>query len=98
MFSAAREVCGCPEHLSSSTLSLPSLKRRCHSKACVRDYVRNKRSVFQLPMTKCIRYRESDPVDDETNEDEDNNNNESSKGPSNADAFSALETTMEWYE
>ncbi|GFV25143.1 hypothetical protein TNCV_592091 [Trichonephila clavipes] len=38
---------------------------------------------------------ESDPVDDETDEDEDNNNNESSKGPSNADAFSALETDME---
>ncbi|GFX23745.1 hypothetical protein TNCV_3596871 [Trichonephila clavipes] len=34
---------------------------------------------------------ESDPVDDE---DEDNNNNESSKGPSNADAFSALETAI----
>ncbi|GFX11634.1 uncharacterized protein TNCV_5142091 [Trichonephila clavipes] len=42
--------------------------------------------------------KESDPVDDETDEDEDNNNNESSKGPSNADAFSALETAMEWYE
>ncbi|PRD37066.1 UNVERIFIED_CONTAM: hypothetical protein NCL1_06733 [Trichonephila clavipes] len=37
---------------------------------------------------------ESDPVNDETDEDEDNN--ESSKGPSNADAFSALETAMEW--
>ncbi|GFU99330.1 uncharacterized protein TNCV_862251 [Trichonephila clavipes] len=31
-------------------------------------------------------------------EDEDNNNNEGSKGPSNADAFSALETAMEGYE
>ncbi|GFU00182.1 transposable element Tcb2 transposase [Trichonephila clavipes] len=41
---------------------------------------------------------ESDPVDDETGEDEDNNNNEGSKGPSNADAFSALETAMEGYE
>ncbi|GFX16882.1 uncharacterized protein TNCV_2518601 [Trichonephila clavipes] len=40
---------------------------------------------------------ESDPVNDETDEDEDNNN-ESSKGPSNTDAFSALETAMEWYE
>ncbi|GFV35698.1 hypothetical protein TNCV_1893081 [Trichonephila clavipes] len=40
---------------------------------------------------------ESDPVDDEIHEDEDNNNNESSKGPSNADAFPALETGMEWY-
>ncbi|GFS62586.1 uncharacterized protein TNCV_1263361 [Trichonephila clavipes] len=40
---------------------------------------------------------ESDPVDDETDEDEDNNN-ESSKGPSNADAISALETAMEWYK
>ncbi|GFY10672.1 uncharacterized protein TNCV_2194931 [Trichonephila clavipes] len=42
---------------------------------------------------------EFDPVDDETVEYEDNNNSdESSKGPSNACAFSALETTMEWYE
>ncbi|GFU50779.1 uncharacterized protein TNCV_2494851 [Trichonephila clavipes] len=41
---------------------------------------------------------ESDPVDDETDEDEDNNNDESNKGASNANAFSALETTMEWYE
>ncbi|GFT32962.1 hypothetical protein TNCV_149471 [Trichonephila clavipes] len=30
-------------------------------------------------------------------EDEDNNNSESSKGPSNADAFSALETAIEWF-
>ncbi|GFV48992.1 hypothetical protein TNCV_2164821 [Trichonephila clavipes] len=37
----------------------------------------------------------SDPVDDETDEDEDSNNNESSKGPLNADAFSALETAIE---
>ncbi|GFV46533.1 uncharacterized protein TNCV_3234201 [Trichonephila clavipes] len=42
--------------------------------------------------------KESDPVDDETDKDEDNNNNESSKGLSNADAFSALETAMEGYE
>ncbi|GFS51706.1 uncharacterized protein TNCV_613851 [Trichonephila clavipes] len=40
---------------------------------------------------------ESDPVGAETDEDEDNKNNKSSKGPSNADAFSALETAMEWY-
>ncbi|GFX74414.1 hypothetical protein TNCV_3453621 [Trichonephila clavipes] len=33
---------------------------------------------------------ESEPVDDETPEDEDNNN-ESNKGPSNPDAFFALE-------
>ncbi|GFY36485.1 transposable element Tc3 transposase [Trichonephila clavipes] len=41
---------------------------------------------------------ESVPVDDETIEDEDNSNNESSKGPSNANTFSMLETAMEWYE
>ncbi|GFU88736.1 uncharacterized protein TNCV_4444131 [Trichonephila clavipes] len=41
---------------------------------------------------------ESDPVDDETEVDEDNNNNESSEGPSNANAFSALETAMKWCE
>ncbi|GFV12993.1 hypothetical protein TNCV_3175281 [Trichonephila clavipes] len=32
------------------------------------------------------------------NEDENNSSNESNEGPSNADAFSALETAMEWYE
>ncbi|GFW74723.1 uncharacterized protein TNCV_962981 [Trichonephila clavipes] len=37
---------------------------------------------------------ESDPVDDETDKDEDKNNNESCKGPSNADAFSALQTAI----
>ncbi|PRD34777.1 UNVERIFIED_CONTAM: hypothetical protein NCL1_13598 [Trichonephila clavipes] len=41
---------------------------------------------------------ESNPVDDKTDEDEDNNSSESSKGPSNADAFSALQTAMERYE
>ncbi|GFY00609.1 uncharacterized protein TNCV_2140041 [Trichonephila clavipes] len=30
--------------------------------------------------------------------DDENNNSESSKGPSNADVFSELETAMEWYE
>ncbi|GFU21848.1 uncharacterized protein TNCV_3283291 [Trichonephila clavipes] len=42
--------------------------------------------------------KESDPVNDETNEDDHNNNNESSKGSTNADAFFTLETAMEWYE
>ncbi|GFU05487.1 hypothetical protein TNCV_3291281 [Trichonephila clavipes] len=46
------------------------------------------------PIAYCVQ-EESSPVDDE---DEDNNNNESSKGTSNADACSALETAMEWYE
>ncbi|GFV16155.1 hypothetical protein TNCV_3379191 [Trichonephila clavipes] len=41
---------------------------------------------------------DSNPVDDKTDEDEDNHNDESSKDPSNADAFSALETAMEWYK
>ncbi|GFU91214.1 hypothetical protein TNCV_4925441 [Trichonephila clavipes] len=41
---------------------------------------------------------EFNSVDNETDEDKDNNNNESSKGPSNSGAFSALETAMEWYE
>ncbi|GFW61848.1 uncharacterized protein TNCV_4668731 [Trichonephila clavipes] len=40
---------------------------------------------------------ESDHVDDEMDENEDNNN-ESSKGISNADAFSALDTAIEWYD
>ncbi|GFV83766.1 uncharacterized protein TNCV_2555531 [Trichonephila clavipes] len=42
-------------------------------------------------------HEESNPVDDEMDEDEDNNN-ESSKGPSNAEAFSGIETSMEWYK
>ncbi|GFY21497.1 hypothetical protein TNCV_1166451 [Trichonephila clavipes] len=37
------------------------------------------------------------PEFQETDEDEENYN-ESSKGPSNADSFAALETAMEWYE
>ncbi|GFV57356.1 hypothetical protein TNCV_3285841 [Trichonephila clavipes] len=36
-------------------------------------------------------HEESDPVNDD-------NNNESSKGPSNADVFSALETVMEYVQ
>ncbi|PRD34545.1 UNVERIFIED_CONTAM: hypothetical protein NCL1_14300 [Trichonephila clavipes] len=42
-------------------------------------------------------HEEFDPVDDEMGEDY-SNNSESSKRPSNADAFSALETAMESYE
>ncbi|GFS97697.1 uncharacterized protein TNCV_2558581 [Trichonephila clavipes] len=42
--------------------------------------------------------KETDPVDDETDEDEDTTNNESSKGPSNTNAFYVQETAMEWYE
>ncbi|GFX78653.1 ras-specific guanine nucleotide-releasing factor 1 [Trichonephila clavipes] len=38
---------------------------------------------------------ESDLVDDETDEDENSNNNDSSKGPSNAVAISALETAIQ---
>ncbi|GFW55247.1 uncharacterized protein TNCV_116331 [Trichonephila clavipes] len=41
---------------------------------------------------------ESNSVDDETDKHEDNNHNKSSKSASNADAFCALETAMEWYE
>ncbi|GFV02534.1 uncharacterized protein TNCV_5017021 [Trichonephila clavipes] len=37
---------------------------------------------------------ESYPDNDEADEDEDKSNNENSKGPSNADSFSALETAM----
>ncbi|GFX81989.1 hypothetical protein TNCV_2571881 [Trichonephila clavipes] len=51
---------------------------------------------FQMLNNDEIMQEVSDPVDDETDEDKDNN--ESSKGPSNADAFSALETAMEGYE
>ncbi|GFU06818.1 hypothetical protein TNCV_4353701 [Trichonephila clavipes] len=45
-----------------------------------------------------IKERSPDPVDDDTDEDDDNNNKENSKDPSNADAFSALQTAVEWYE
>ncbi|GFX28187.1 uncharacterized protein TNCV_15261 [Trichonephila clavipes] len=42
--------------------------------------------------------KKSKPVDDKADEGEENSSNESSKGPSHADAFSALETAIKWYE
>ncbi|PRD35224.1 UNVERIFIED_CONTAM: hypothetical protein NCL1_12189 [Trichonephila clavipes] len=61
----------------------------------------NIRTSFVLLLTTCTIVtsvqEESDPVDDETDEDK-KNNNESSKGLSNADTFSALQTAMKWYE
>ncbi|PRD33871.1 UNVERIFIED_CONTAM: hypothetical protein NCL1_16356 [Trichonephila clavipes] len=56
------------------------------------------KTVFQMLKDEIVTsvQEESDPVDDET--DEDNSNDDSSNGPTNADAFSALETAMEWYE
>ncbi|GFY26398.1 transposable element Tcb2 transposase [Trichonephila clavipes] len=42
------QPCGRPERLSSSTLSLPSLKRRCLSKACVCDYVSQPHTGFKI--------------------------------------------------
>ncbi|GFX95587.1 uncharacterized protein TNCV_4826021 [Trichonephila clavipes] len=54
---------------------------------------------FQMLNTdEIVTSVQSDPVEDETDEDEDNINNESCKGPSNADAFSAFETALEWHE
>ncbi|GFX51940.1 uncharacterized protein TNCV_3063571 [Trichonephila clavipes] len=41
---------------------------------------------------------ESDAVGDKMDADEDNNSNEINKDPSNADALSALQIAMEWYE
>ncbi|GFX22981.1 hypothetical protein TNCV_2086891 [Trichonephila clavipes] len=58
-------------------------------------------SVFQLlndDETVTSVQEKSDPVDDETDEDKNNNNDGSSRCSSNADAFSALEIAMEWYE
>ncbi|GFT47859.1 uncharacterized protein TNCV_4224541 [Trichonephila clavipes] len=54
----------------------------CHEKNCGFQTLNDDEIVTSV--------QESDSVDDETDEDEDNNN-ESSKGPSNAEAFSALE-------
>ncbi|GFV32171.1 uncharacterized protein TNCV_1674591 [Trichonephila clavipes] len=48
MFSAVREVCGRPERLPSSTLSVPSLKRRCLSKAPVRDNISQPYTCFKI--------------------------------------------------
>ncbi|GFV78391.1 hypothetical protein TNCV_95481 [Trichonephila clavipes] len=50
-FSTVREVFGHPERSSSSTLSLPSLKRRCHSKSCVRDNVSQSYTCFNVSLT-----------------------------------------------
>ncbi|GFS55111.1 hypothetical protein TNCV_2441811 [Trichonephila clavipes] len=55
-------------------------------------------SGFQmLNDDEIVTSMQAESNDHETDEDEDNNN-ESSKGPSNAGTFSALETAMEWYE
>ncbi|GFY24433.1 transposable element Tcb2 transposase [Trichonephila clavipes] len=48
MFSAVREVYGRPEHLSSSTLSLPSLMRRYRLKAYVSDNVSQPYTCFKI--------------------------------------------------
>ncbi|PRD19746.1 UNVERIFIED_CONTAM: hypothetical protein NCL1_56486 [Trichonephila clavipes] len=64
----------------------------------VYEYVFEQCNAQQLCRIVTSVQEESDPVDDETDEEEDNNNSESSKGPLNADAFSALETAMVWYE
>ncbi|PRD21625.1 UNVERIFIED_CONTAM: hypothetical protein NCL1_51228 [Trichonephila clavipes] len=55
---------------------------------------------FQMLNDEIVTFEqeESDSVDDDTGEDEDINNNESSKDPSNADTFFAMETAMEWYQ
>ncbi|GFS55074.1 hypothetical protein TNCV_2441511 [Trichonephila clavipes] len=63
----------------------------------MQDDIECKQSVRALLDWTSVQ-EESDPVDDETDEDKDHNNNESSKSPSNAAAFSALKTAMEWYE
>ncbi|GFY01452.1 hypothetical protein TNCV_850601 [Trichonephila clavipes] len=55
---------------------------------CKRQWISNDNDEIVTSVQK-----ESDYVDDETDEDADN---ESDKGPSNADAFSTIETTMEW--
>ncbi|GFU63971.1 uncharacterized protein TNCV_245491 [Trichonephila clavipes] len=64
----------------------------CHAEDCGFSMLNDDEIVTSVQ-------EESDPVDDDTNKAEDNyNNNDSGKGPSNADAFSVLETAMEWYE
>ncbi|GFW51816.1 hypothetical protein TNCV_1187481 [Trichonephila clavipes] len=47
-FSEVGEVYGRPEHSLSSTLFLPSLKRRYHSKSCVRDNVSLPETCFNI--------------------------------------------------
>ncbi|GFW18102.1 hypothetical protein TNCV_4006421 [Trichonephila clavipes] len=54
--------------------------------------------VFQMLNDDEIVTSAQEESDNETDEDKDNNSNESSKGPSNVDAFSALETAMEQSE
>ncbi|GFX84535.1 hypothetical protein TNCV_560501 [Trichonephila clavipes] len=57
--------------------------------------------AFQIPNDDELvtsMQEESDPVNDDKDVDKVIHNDESSKSPSNADAFSALETAMEWYQ
>ncbi|GFX76641.1 uncharacterized protein TNCV_3163591 [Trichonephila clavipes] len=58
----------------------------CNAEDCVFQMLNDGEIVTSMQ-------EKSDPFDDE-----DNNHNESSKRPSNADACSTLETSMEWYK
>ncbi|GFW18985.1 hypothetical protein TNCV_164991 [Trichonephila clavipes] len=96
-----------PAEASSSSLDYGSKLQRSSPTALVLLYnptliklspnPKRRLSEFQMLNDDAIVtfvQAESDPVDYETDEDEDNNN-ESTKGPSNAGTFSALETALE---
>ncbi|GFT12894.1 uncharacterized protein TNCV_5095941 [Trichonephila clavipes] len=79
--------------LHSHRLTKPIWKQPKKPKGLVKEKTRKTSQNDDEIVTSV---QESDPVDDKTDEDEDYN--ESSKDPSNAHAFSALETALEWYE
>ncbi|GFU94946.1 uncharacterized protein TNCV_332821 [Trichonephila clavipes] len=81
----------------SPCLSIQCRSSRAHQRALTSSRSGHLRSMTFAQGIGTSVQEESDPDDDEMDEDGDNNN-EVSKDPSNADAFSALETAMEWYE
>ncbi|GFT58948.1 hypothetical protein TNCV_185671 [Trichonephila clavipes] len=81
------------EEITDFDQSIPRFKE------CDEDIETSEDCGFQMPNDDDIvtSVLKSDPVDSERDEYEDNNN-EGSKGPSRGDAFSPLETALEWYE
>ncbi|GFV47508.1 HTH CENPB-type domain-containing protein [Trichonephila clavipes] len=76
---------------ASETHTLPLFGIACDAEDCGFQLLHDDEIVTSVQ-------EEYDPVDDKTDEAEDNSNNESSKGTSNANALSTLETSMGLYE
>ncbi|GFY02078.1 hypothetical protein TNCV_5099391 [Trichonephila clavipes] len=79
LFDVFSGICESAKRLWSSTLSLPSLKHRCHSKVCVRDNVSQPYAGFKIPTERRAlhdKIKEHERLDEEERklENEEKNN------------------------